>query len=1132
MNPRSSRLQRSSLRNSSVPVNDNEKMHYPIRATLAQDADGNTPLHFMIRRAAAPAFGGGRWQSRHEENDETEDDEDYDDVEEEDEEEVTKVDEKNKENGEKNGGNGTEDTLMNDNREANPAENGDNANDYDAINGSDFRHIEYWGTSGSSWDGVRWCMEAHLRRVEHRTARQKIWEEKIVAATNRLDSDTFTCSDDDMSSKGVARGVASVCLDGSGSCNTTGDVEMMDIHEEETMDGPKKAGGSANFFHNSENSEQKLPAKRKTSAVEMDTQVEERISTSSSIIHPLLPIENVKGKFRRKKYFDDDERQDCCFDPLLGAVCDLVYSCPEAVGVPDHREYEETPLIVALKSSVYVVMEPDDNFPLPEGDDIAMLGQGNLEGLGGGGIANAVLGMGGGFPIPGLGALMPNRPFGFFPDDEAMMAVLRGHGRRLERNRRRLPQHNVTHLNGGLGGLGHGFDRRDHDVGNDDGSYSSVSDDDSFCGDGDPRYDAFVPSAAERLIADPIIHRRRARYDYQTALEYRIFCLVRIMLGAYPRAACLMISDYTPLHSGVFHGRSTDTLRLLLDAEERFCESSRSRGEMGSSHAESTDSQSSFEPCPLLPGPAMLCTNTRGELPLHFACMRNESARSIQLLAEADPRAALVRDASGRTPLHWLWVRFVDGLLDRFGGREAQHEVDVNEAGEAVEIVHDAEHVQFQDQEAVNTVNFPRPNQSLNTAIMSDGDAFMNDVFNIRNFEAKSKPNPGIFKFDTEYIRRTRTIDRTVDFLRMRHVPSGFDNVENVAAEHAITVLLKLRYLQQRRQRYSDASSTERSGNSNTLPPVVALSIKEEFILLAFKKFISLIYAAFVAAEAEKTEISVDSVRKKQKTRKEGDIADFDLEEPMPSSKILWNSLPQAKTIDTTNFYLLHEVCGAPRSSCPPAIARICIKLYSDQLFQFDNDGRLPLHRAAMRDLGWELPLSNDATPSVLRNETMILLNDVLEASHPMAPRTFDRHRQLPLHCAIDSLVASLLCGNSRRASMHAEARVAMQRHRHTQIEITMEFISVLLRVNSSALERRDGKTKLFPFMQAATARPSGNYVVKYSTDLSRRPGFNVGNASFENEVVEEEDEESDSDHLTIIYYLFRENPSIINSLV
>jgi len=264
-------------------VSDNEKRNYPIRATLAQDADGNTPLHFMIRRAAAPACGGGRWQSRHEENEETDDDEDYGDVKEE--EEVKKADEENREKDEMDGGNEAGDTVMNDDRETNSAEDGDNANINASIDDSDLRHIEYWGTSGSSWDGVRWCMEAHLRRVEHRIARQKLWD---------------TCSDDDMSSKGVARGVASVCLNGSGSCNNTGDVDMMNIHEDETMDGPKEAVDSTYFTHFSASSEQKLPAKRKTSGVEMDTQDDERSSRSSSIARPLLPIEDINGQFRRQ----------------------------------------------------------------------------------------------------------------------------------------------------------------------------------------------------------------------------------------------------------------------------------------------------------------------------------------------------------------------------------------------------------------------------------------------------------------------------------------------------------------------------------------------------------------------------------------------------------------------------------------------------------------------------------------------------------------------------------------------------------------------------------------------------------------------------------------------------------------
>jgi hypothetical protein len=122
-----------------------------------------------------------------------------------------------------------------------------------------------------------------------------------------------------------------------------------------------------------------------------------------------------------------------------------------------------------------------------------------------------------------------------------------------------------------------------------------------------------------------------------------------------------MISDYSSLHSAVFHGRCSDMIRLLLDAEARF------RCNFHKPHASQEP-----EPCPTLLGPAMLCANTCGELPIHFACMRNECMRTIRLLAEADPRSALVRDVSGKTPLHWLWIRFVDSLLDRFGGRDMQ----------------------------------------------------------------------------------------------------------------------------------------------------------------------------------------------------------------------------------------------------------------------------------------------------------------------------------------------------------------------------------------------------------------------------------------------------------------------------
>lgn len=402
-------------------------------------------------------------------------------------------------------------------------------------------------------------------------------------------------------------------------------------------------------------------------------------------------------------------------------------------------------------------------------------------------------------------------------------------------------------------------------------------------------------------------------------------------------------------------------------------------------------------------------------------------------------------------------------------------------------------------------------------------------------------PEKSMFVFDTEYLRRTRNIDRTVDFLRMRHVPSGFESIEYVAAEHAITVLLKLRYLQQRRNRQLEAAmqgSAARGGDSLNVPPDVPMSTKEEFILYALEKFTALIYAALVASRAEERSAAADAVQEEAQSQssvnEEGGEAEY---ASLPPRKRLWHSLPQASPGEgdpDDKFFLVHEACGSSRASCPAAVAKICIRLFSDQLYQRDHDGRLPLHRAALRGLGWEPPGSDiDTSHASLADETLTLLREVLGGSHESAPEAYDDQGQLPLHCAIDSLVTSLVMGKRRRASLHAEARAALQRHRRAHVEIAMECLAELLCANSMALQRRDGRSRLFPFMQAALPHIDDCAVVKYTSDLSRRPGFDVGVGyhSMEQEVVEESDVEGEADHVTIIYYLLREDPSVINGL-
>ena len=133
-----------------------------------------------------------------------------------------------------------------------------------------------------------------------------------------------------------------------------------------------------------------------------------------------------------------------------------------------------------------------------------------------------------------------------------------------------------------------------------------------------------------RMRSDDILFQRVERCIHE---------MVECMLEHYPQAASQVLSGarghYTALHSAVFHGRCSDTIRLLLKAEQQGCATSQ----------------------------AALLANTQGELPLHFAAMRGEPPRSIALLANAAPMAVLTRDVSGLTPFHWLWIRFVSALL-------------------------------------------------------------------------------------------------------------------------------------------------------------------------------------------------------------------------------------------------------------------------------------------------------------------------------------------------------------------------------------------------------------------------------------------------------------------------------------
>lgn len=187
-------------------------------------------------------------------------------------------------------------------------------------------------------------------------------------------------------------------------------------------------------------------------------------------------------------------------------------------------------------------------------------------------------------------------------------------------------------------------------------------------------------------------------------IERHIFEMVDCMLQHYPSAANCVFNgyrgQYTALHSAVFHGRCPETIELLLNAERAAPAAQK----------------------------ACLLGNTQGELPLHFCAMRGEPPRTVALLAEAAPEAISQRDASGLTPMHWLWIRFVSTLLAMEDGRGVSMTVPLITTRSSVDGGSSIE---------------PSP---LSFASLEQGD----------------------FEADFQLLRR---VDPSVDFLRMRHIP-------------------------------------------------------------------------------------------------------------------------------------------------------------------------------------------------------------------------------------------------------------------------------------------------------------------------------------------------------------------------
>jgi hypothetical protein len=153
---------------------------------------------------------------------------------------------------------------------------------------------------------------------------------------------------------------------------------------------------------------------------------------------------------------------------------------------------------------------------------------------------------------------------------------------------------------------------------------------------------------------------------------------------------------------------------------------------------------------------------------------------------------------------------------------------------------------------------------------------------------------------------------------------------------------------------------------------------------------------------------------------------------------------------DTEPFSLLHAACFV---NCPLAMVQLACTAFPEQLrFKDSQLDRLPLHYAASRR-GYAAQYPIGVSYNVQRMEEVSPVK-LVASEFPGACRVADGIQQLPLHIAIDHAKEE-----TQQHEMFQEFR--KPRGHYTDIE-------VLLQSYPDALQRRDGMTKLYPFLQAA----------------------------------------------------------------
>lgn len=727
-------------------------------------------------------------------------------------------------------------------------------------------------------------------------------------------------------------------------------------------------------------------------------------------------------------------------DGALASMMDAIASCPEAVGAPDLREYEETPLVLALKANLY---------------------------------ASGFRGDSGDYYTPGF------EP----PSSES---------------------------------------RQDEDL----------------CA---------------------------------AAMERRIHVVVRAMLSHHPAGASLVVasrfSGYTALHSAVFHGRCSDTVRLLLNADAlhratQNCKRTRYRKTSSASQLDHVwnqdDERSSTES---FERPAAIRTNNLGETPLHIAAMRGENARTVVMVGTSVPAAIMARDSNGLTPLHWLWIRFVDRLSERFPHCARRVSIDTSEEEAASWDAVASEEAGVDCLEACFDSKKIFPGAKNEFADSSDDNGA----------QVSSSSS-----FDIDYFLWSRSVDPPIDFFQMRHVPQDFWQLKRSI----------LAFTAQTLHHFCDGKKNDQSTRfeGNTQETSVRLFwIKAAFLLRA---------AAFsqISPSTSKGLGNDGNVAVKHSRQCCAEsLSSSDDNEILSVASVHEQKL--------SRIPLVHAACSIP--CCPAPILRLCIALHPKQLcteVDFDSKGGLPLHRVARRvwfrgelppatsfiglctnanaildnstheaensfysSLGMDLEdvtmedsqhnnssddyTAVDATTSLasktIHSEPLIILRHVLGASPSWVASTLDAKGRLPLHCAVEGVAATLMIHRSerkrkRRPSSDDISPSSTATSLTALVPILIEFLLTLIRANPDALERREGRLQLYPFMLASVM--TDGLTAKHHDDTNSNQSQEIdlttekaNEMSMGGKNIEEGDfDDSDAESVSIVFFLLRQNPALV----